>query len=430
MDLRHNVRPRLPLQLVLATLWGCLVPSAQAENWPAWRGPRSDGTSLEENVPVSWSATENVAWKAPLPGPAGATPVVWGDRVFLTSATDEESLLVLCIDTAGKEQWRHVLGTGNRNVRGDEGNSASPSPCTDGQHVWAMLGTGDMACYDFAGKVVWQVSLPDRFGDFDIAFGMTSTPVLAGDRLYLQLIHSGGALVAALDKLTGETVWSTPRPSDAYAECEHSYASPFLYQDASTSFLLTHGADYVMAHRLEDGEEIWRCGGMNPRGNYNPTLRFVASPVAVPGLIVVPSAKNGPVLALKPNASGDVTDDVSAHQWIREQNTPDVPSPLVYDGLVYLCRENGDLICLDAKTGSEQYYERTHRQRHRASPIVADGNIYLAARDGTITVVRAGREFEIVAQNEMGEDVSASLVVSGGRIYVRTYEHLYCIGKR
>jgi len=424
---------RSPLQLrallACAVLLSCST-AVHAENWPAWRGPREDGTSHETNLPTTWSPTQNVAWKAPLPGPAGATPVVWKDRIFLTSVGDDGALLMLCFDTSGKQLWQDTMASGNKDVRGDEGNSASPSPSTDGTHVWAMMGTGNLACYDFDGNAVWRVFLPERFGEFKIAFGMTSTPVLHGDHLYLQLIHSGGARIVALDKRTGKTVWEHDRPSDARAECEQSYASPILYQDNERTYLVSHGADYVVAHSLADGSEIWRCGGLNPLGNYNPTLRFVASPVAVAGLIVVPSAKNGPVLGLDPAAKGDISENKKAHRWTREKNTPDVPSPLVHDGLVYLCRENGDLICLDAESGRELYYERTHRQRHRASPVYADGKVYLTARDGMISVVRAGKEFEILAQNEMGESLSSSPVISGGRIYLRTFKNLYCIEEK
>ncbi len=427
-SLLKTLLPRRALATCLVLLLS--IPVARSENWPSWRGPREDGTSRETNLPTTWSSTDNVAWKVPLPGPAGATPVIWKDRIFLTSVADDGALLMMCFNTAGEPLWQDTMASGNKNVRGDEGNSASPSPSTDGTHVWAMMGTGHLACYDFDGKAVWRVFLPERFGEFEISFGMTSTPVLYGDHLYLQLIHSGGARIVALDKQTGKTVWKHDRVSDAYAECEQSYASPVLYHDAQRTYLLSHGADYIVAHRLEDGGEIWRCGGLNPRGNYNPTLRFVASPVAVAGLIIVPSAKNGPVLALDPAATGDISEDETAHRWVREKNTPDVPSPLVHDGLVYLCRENGDLICLDAKTGREWYYERTHRQRHRASPTYADGKVYLAARDGVVSVIRAGKKFEILAQNEMGEPISSSPVVSGGRIYLRTFENLYCIEEK
>lgn len=424
------MRAQRPLRVcgMMAAVLACCI-FAGADNWPAWRGARLDGVSRHSHAPVHWSRTQNIVWRVPLDGPAGATPVVWGNHIFLTSA-ENENLVLQCIGTDGKPLWKRKVDEGNRNVRGDEGNSASPSPVTDGRHVWTFMGTGALACYDFDGNQVWKFNVGDRYGKLKIAFGMTSTPVLDGDRLYLQLIHSGGAIVLALDKATGKEIWKHHRQSDARLECEHSYASPILYRDQQREFLLTHGADYIVAHRLEDGSEIWRCGGLNPKGKYNPTLRFVASPTWAEGIIIVPSAKNGPVLALSPDAQGDITDSSDGHLWVRKKNTPDVPSPLVVDGLVYLCRENGDLICLDARTGEEVYYKRTHRQRHRASPLYADGKIYLTARDGVVTVVRAGRKFEILAQNDMKEDISSSPVVVGGRLYLRTFEALYAIDDR
>jgi outer membrane protein assembly factor BamB len=402
--------------------------TAQGENWPQWRGPRLDGVSHDTGLPAEWSkkAGKNIAWRLPLPGPAGATPVVWDDHIFLTSA-DGQDLVFLAIDTSGKTLWRKVLGTGNRNVRGDEGNSASPSPSTDGHHVWVMTGAGIFACFDFDGREIWRIDLQKNYGRFDIQFGMTSTPVLDGDRLYLQLIHSGGATILALDKSTGKEIWKARRKSDARDECEQSYASPTIYRDEHLALLLTHGADYIVAHQLSDGQEVWRCGGLNPKAKYNNTLRFVSSPVAVPGMIVVPSAKNGPVLALRPDGHGDITNNPSMHFWTRPQNTPDVSSPLVADGLVYLCRENGNLICMEGETGNQLYEHRTHPDRHRASPVYADGKLYIAARDGTVTVVKAGKTYEELASNAMGEDISASPVIANHTLYLRTFEALYAI---
>lgn len=414
---------------VVAALF-CVSAECRADNWPQWRGANHDGVSRDTGLPTSWSATENVLWKVPLPGPAGATPVVWDDRIFLTSAKGQD-LVLLCFDTSGKQLWEKVIGTGDEPVRGDEGNMASPSPATDGKHVWAMMGNGMIGCYDFAGNEVWKFDLQQRYGKFSIAFGMTSTPILDGDKLYIQLLHTNYYLLAALDKLTGKELWKHDRQSDARAECEHSYASPTLYRDGSHEFLLAHGCDYVTAHSLTDGHEIFRCGRLNAPGEkYNATLRFVASPVAAEGLIVVPSAKNGPVLGLKVDAKGNITDTQEGHVWRIDDNTPDVPSPLVHDGLVYLCRENGVLLCLDAKTGERLYMERTHSQRHRGSPVYADGKIFLTARDGHVTVVKPGRKFEVLANNEIGEPVSSSPAIANGRIYLRSYEHLFAIGAK
>ena len=423
----NATRNKQRLILILGILLISVVGPAVAENWPHWRGPRNDGTSLETGLPVQWSRTDNVLWRLPLPGPAGATPVVWDDRIFLTSAEDDD-LVLLCIRTDGKILWKRALGTGNRIVRGGEANAASPSPSTDGQYVWAFVSTGDLACYDFDGNEVWKTNLEDRYGSFQLYFVMASTPLLDSDRLYLQLIHSGAWLVLALDKSTGREMWKHRRKSDAYAECEHSYASPSIYRDDKREFLLVHGADYITAHCLTDGSEIWRCGNLNPKDSYNTSLRFVASPVAIPGLVIVPSAKNGPVLGLRPDGKGDITGSKQWYHWMREDGTPDVPSPLIHDGLVYLCRENGDLICMDAASGNQVYKERTHRHRHRASPVSSDGNIYLTARDGRVTVVKAGRNFEILASNDIEETISASPVISSGRLYLRSYEALYAIG--
>ncbi len=409
----------------------------RGENWPQWRGPKGNGISSETNVPVRWDKEKelNVAWRLPMPGPAGATPVVWNDRIFLTSVEDNsDQLLLLCVSTKGEEIWRRKLGEGNKQVRRDEGNSASPSPSTDGEFVWAMMTSGDIACYDFGGNEIWKFNLQDRYGRFDIQFGMTSTPVLYKDRLFLQLIHGNmrneeeSAIVVALDKRTGKEVWKHPRITRSLVENKHSYASPILYDDGQLRFLITHGGDHAIAHSLDDGRELWRLGGLNPHGSsYHTTLRFVSSPAAAPGLIVVPTAKNGPVVGVRPDGKGDITRSKSANVWRRKDNTPDVPSPLIHDGIVYLCRENGNLLALDAKTGEQLYEHRTEVDRHRASPVYADGNIYLTARKGVVTVVKAGPEFEIVARNQMNEDTSASPVISSGTLYIRTFDNLWAI---
>jgi outer membrane protein assembly factor BamB len=425
----------LPMRtLAPLILLGMCSSAVWAENWPQWRGARLDGVSQEQDLPVQWSNTENVAWRFPLPGPGGATPVVWDDRIFVT-APQGDDLLLICVGTDGREQWRQTVTRGNRSVRGDEGNSCSPSPSTDGRHVWTFFTDGTLACYTVDGKEVWKTNLQERYGKFDIQFGMTSTPVLDGDRIYLQLMHgplrgeTKTAIVCALDHLTGKEIWKQNRPSDGTFECKHSYASPIVYRDGKHAFLISHGADYAVGHSLDDGRELWRCGGLNPKSNYEPTLRFVASPSSGEGRIVVPSAKNGPVICLKPDAMGDVTNNSAAYFWTKDQGTPDVPSPLIHDGLVYLCRENGNLVCLDAETGEQYYEERTVRERHRASPVVADGKVYITARNGVITVVKAGKTFEMLSQNAMGEEMSASPAISNGRIYLRTFEALYAIGK-
>jgi outer membrane protein assembly factor BamB len=406
--------------------------ACQAENWPRWRGPTGNGISNEKNLAIKWSPTENVAWKAPLPGQAGATPIIWDDQIFLTSVDDQGNLLLMAFGTDGKEQWRRQISAGNQVVRGGEGNYASPSPSTDGQHVWTLMGTGELACYTVAGKKVWQFNVQDRFGELKIQFGLASTPVLDDGVLYLQMIHGDRnprtreACVVALEAASGKTKWRVDRPSDGYGENEHSYASPVMYDDGQRKFLLSHGCDYIVAHDLRDGREIWRCGDLNRKNNYDETLRFVASPATANGIIVVPSAKKGPLLALKPNGQGDITHKPEFRLWELKE-TPDVPSPLILDDCVYLCEENGDLRIVDRATGKELDYQRTERDRHRASPVYADGHIYLTARNGKITVVKASDKVDIVSQNDLGEEQSASPAISNGTIYLRTFQNLWAI---
>ncbi len=406
--------------------------AARSENWPQWRGPKNNGISNETNTPTKWSKTENVAWRLPMPGPAGATPAVWGERIFLTSVDKKSGdLLLLCVGTDGKEKWRQVMTSGNKDVRGDEGNSASNSPSTDGEHVWAMMTNGVIGCWTAEGKEVWKFNLQDRYGKFDIAFGMTATPVLDGDRVYVQLIHGEGnaktreAIVVCLDKKTGSEVWKRDRPSDAIGECEHSYASPMMYDDGKTKFLLTHGADYIVAHDLKDGHELWRCGNLNAKTKYDASLRFVASPTIGDGIIVVPTAKGAPVIALKPGGKGDITNNSAVHLW-KYAKTPDVPSPLIHDGLIYLMQD-GPFHVLEEKSGELVYLKRVSDGKYRASPVYADGKVYLTSRIGVITVIKAGRDFEVLAENDLGEPISASPVFANGTLYLRGFENLWAI---
>jgi outer membrane protein assembly factor BamB len=415
---------------------------ADAENWPQWRGPQGNGLSTETGIATKWSATENIAWRTPLPGPAGATPVVWGDRIFLTSAANADEgadLLLLCLSTKGEILWTRTVGSGNQKARAEEGNSASASPATDGQHVWVFFGTGVLACYDFGGNEVWKFNVQDRYGKFDIQFGMTSTPILHGDYLYLQLMHGsmgGGDYIVGkvikLEKATGKDVWVRDRPTGAIAENRHSYASPLLYQAGNRLLLLTHGQDHTIAFDVESGDEVWRLGDLNGPTELNKTpfdrtLRFVASPTVAEGLVVIPTAKKGPTVAVSLNAaSGAVAPTGEAVRWVNDK-TPDVPCPLIVDGLVYCCRQDGKLFVVDAKTGEELYHERTHDHQHRASPIYADGRIYLTARDGRFTVVKAGRKFEVAAVNDLGEAITATPAVSNGTLYLRTFNALYAV---
>lgn len=431
--MRH-IRPGRTLTTCVAVLCTLsLCSSLFADNWPNWRGPKNDGISNEKNLPTEFGPDKNLAWKLKLPGSGGSTPVIWGNDIFVTSISGENQVLQ-CIGTDGKEKWQHVVGTGNKDVRGDEGNSAANSPSTDGKHVWAMFADGNLQCYTVSGRKAWSVDLNERYGPFSIAFGLTSTPVLDNGRLYLQLIHGvmdlkgSRGVMACLDAATGKEIWKQIRATDGVKENKHSYASPIMYDYGGTKFLLSHGADFVIAHDIQTGDEIWRCGDLNLKSKYDNTLRFVSSPACAEGIIMVPSAKRGPTLALRPDGKGNITGKSELKLWTHAK-TPDVPSPLIHGGLVYLCLQDGNLFCLDQGTGEEQYFERTHRMRHRGSPVYADGHLYLTARDGRVSVVKTGREFELVAQNEIGDSIAASPAISNGTIYLRSFESLWAFRK-
>ncbi|HVS36082.1 MAG TPA: PQQ-binding-like beta-propeller repeat protein [Gemmataceae bacterium] len=402
-----------------------LAPTPSAENWPQWRGPAGDGISSETNLPTKWSDKDNLAWTFPLPGMGESTPAVWGDRIFLT-CQDGDHIALFCISTDGKELWRKPVGPGGRTIRNNEGNGASASPSTDGKHVWVFVGSGELACYDFDGNETWKFNVQERYGKFNIQWGFHCTPLLDGDRLYLQLFHSGGHQLVALNKATGEEVWKVERKGGGHGENRESYASMVVYRKGDQAYLVAHGDDFATAHRLTDGSEIWRVGDLTI-GN-RQDLRFVASPAVSPDLIVIPSCKNGPVVAVKPEATGMITTGSPAEAWRLAKGTPDVPSPLIHDGLVYLCKEDGALVCLDAKTGEEKYTQRLHSSLYRASPVWADGNLYLTAKDGTMTVVKAGPKFEKIAENTLPDQFQASPAISGGRIYFHGFGALYAVG--
>ena len=423
---------------LIATLFASLLfCPLKADDWPQWRGADLKSVSGEDSVPAEWNKEKNLLWRVPMPGPAGSSPCVSGSNVFVTSVEDE-ALVLMCIGTEGKIRWKKNFNGVNENSR-DAGNSASPSPSTDGEHVWAMMGNGELVCYTVDGDLVWEKSLQNEYGKFNIQFGMSSTPILDNGNLYLQLMHgnmrdrktTSVGQVIALDAKSGKQIWLHLRKTDGVAENKHSYASPTIYRDSDREFLVTHGADYVIGHSLADGSELWRCGGFNPKGgSYNPYLRLVASPSCGEGIIVVPTAKRGPVLGLKVDVEGNVTGNKESLHWKIDKGTPDVSTPVIHDGLVYLAGEKGDLSIVDAETGDVVLRKRLYADKQRATPVVADGKVFIADRKGTVYVLEAGREGKVLSKNELGEETTASPAIANGRVYIRTFDALYAFGEK
>ncbi len=405
--------------------FSCLLEA----DWRTWRGPGNDGLSDSTKLPDSWSETENLDWKIPLPAAGSSTPIVVKNKIFLTFEKDN-AVKAMAIGIDGRQLWTRVVcqtkGKGN-----GERTFASPTPSSDGKLVFVTTGTGEIVAFDQEGHEKWRFNAQERYGKFRYGFGFHSTTVLHEGRLYLQLIHSAAQLVICVEADSGKEVWKVERESDGVAECEHSYASPIAFRKGELNFLITHGNDYCIGHDPLTGKEQWRVAGLNPKNQYNRTLRFVASPVASQGLLVVPSAKNRGVSVVRlSEAKGRIEKGGAGELWRMDRGTTDVTTPLLYKGLLYLCKENGTILCLDSLTGEQFYQERFHAQTYRGSPVAANGRIFLTARDGTFTVLKAGKSYGVIDKNKLDDQFTASPVIAHDRLYLRGHRSLYAIGAK
>ncbi len=415
---------------------------ARAENWPQWRGPFFNGSSTEAGLPGQWSKTDNIAWAAALPGFSGATPAIWEDSVFVSSPDPQRDLLLICLERkTGKLRWQKAVAAGDREK--GRNNMASPSPVTDGQSVFVLFGTGDLAAFDFSGKELWRRQLAKEYGPFAINWLYGSSPMLYGGRLYVEVIQGtprdgasqGGGDAAArgpyllcLDPATGRNLWRHVRPSDAVAESQEAYTTPIPCEGPGGAEILVVGGNYVTAHSPATGREIWRCAGLNERGERS--WRIVPSPVVAEGMIIACGPKRDPVLGIRDGGKGLVTDTGLA--WQFKEFPSDCVTPLAYRGKLYVL--DGDrqvMTCLDPRTGQKVWQGNLGlRDIFRASPTGADGRIYCLSENGTAVVLDAGPEFKILSTVAMGEGpVRSSIAVAHGQLFIRTAQTLYCVGR-
>ena len=420
-----------------------LALAARAENWPQWRGPRFNGSTPETGLPVEWSKTNNVAWTAPLPGYSGATPAVWGDSVFVSSPDPQRNLLLVGLDRkTGQTRWQKTVAAGDREQ--GRNNMASPSPVTDGQSVFIFFATGDLAAFDFSGQELWHRQLAKDYGRFNIQWIYGSSPLLYQAKLFVEVIRSRPrrddsapapegklaqeSFLLCLDPATGTNLWSHIRSTDAQAESQEAYSTPIPSESAGGPEILVVGGNYLTAHAIGTGEELWRCGGLNVRNERS--WRIVPSPVIAHGLIFVCGPKRDPLLAVKDGGKGLVTETHIA--WQSSEFTSDCVTPLVYlDKLFVLDGDRQTLTCLDPQTGEKRWQGNLGvREIFRASPTGADGRIYCVSENGTVVVVDAGAAFKVLATIPMGEGpVRASIAAAHGQLFIRTASHLYCVGK-
>jgi outer membrane protein assembly factor BamB len=402
-------------------------PALVAENWPQWRGPHGTGISRETNLPVKWSPTENVAWKAELPGVSGATPIIWNEHIFLNVAEEGQLHLWVLNRQDGAVRWKRPLSGGDQKMR--KQNMSSPSPVTDGQTVWVMTGTGVLKAFSFDGAERWARDIQKEYGQFGLNWGYASSPLLHEGALYVQVLHGmktdDPSYVMRIDGQTGKTTWKTERPTKAIRESPDAYTTPVLLRAGNRTEIVVSGGDIVTAYDPASGKELWRSDGLNPENN--PWHRIVASPLVLGDVVFAPSRER-PLLAIRGGGSGDVT---KTHRLWEFTSGPDVPTPATDGTYLYVVNDRGIVFCLDAKTGKTVYGpERIQPGTYSASPVVADGKVYITSEEGVTTVYRAGPKFEVLAENEVNEFVLSTIAVSQGQLFLRSSDHLYAIGQR
>ena len=437
---------RLRRVLIVAGLFAAfLVPARAARDpkadrfWPQWRGPYANGGSRTARPPVEWSETKNVKWKVEVPGRGAATPVIWNDRIYLLTAVPiglnaEEAhaarggieprhvyrFVTLAIDRRdGRILWERVATEErpHESTHPLNGTWASSSAATDGEHVIAFFESRGLYAYDMDGKLLWQ----KRFGEKRILSetGEGTTPALYGNFVVLVWDHQGESFIVTLDKRTGKEIWRAPR-----AELD-TWSTPLIVEHEGRAQVITSGWSSVQGYELETGKVIWHTTGLTPL--------TIPSPVEENGIVIATAGFNGSVLkAVRlAEARGDIT-GTSAIAWTLDRDTPYSPSPLLFDGLVYLLKSNnGILSVFDAKSGTPHYRAQrlTDVPNIFASPVAADGRVYLAGADGNVLVIRHGPKFEVLATNTLNDGFMASPALVDNEIYLRGSKYLYCIAE-
>jgi hypothetical protein len=414
--------------LLPCAAWVCFemreAAAVDAENWPGWRGPRGDGTSLETDVPTRWNGAtrENVAWKVTIPGKGHASPIVWGNRIFLvTCVEDEQDRALICVDRAtGKPLWSTSVLKSPLEQKHTLNSYASSTPATDGKLVYVTFLEGTkpgeaagaqmaVAAYDFAGQRQWLV----RPGPFSSMHGYCSCPVLFEDKVIVNGDHDGNAYLVALDRASGRTVWTTPRENKT-----RSYSTPIIRQIDGRCQMILCGSKSVASYDPNDGSRHWIIDG--------PTEQFVASMVYNGDLLFMTAGfPDHHMLAIRPDGRGNVTDTHVV--WRTTEACSYVPSPIAVGDYFLVVSDDGIASCFEAATG-----RRTWRKRigphYSASLVSAGGLAYFLSDEGIATLVKPGETFEEVATNELGEACYASPAISPGRIYLRGEKHLFAIG--
>jgi outer membrane protein assembly factor BamB len=432
---------KLTLRPLVAALALSALPLAAAD-WPQWRGPSFNGASPEKGLPAKFSKTENIAWTVPMPGSSAATPVVLGDKVFVSSIdARSQSLLALCLDRkTGKTLWQNKIADGTK--RDDRSNYASPSPATDGKIVVFFYGNGDLVAFDLAGKELWWRNIQKDYGDFAFQWTFSASPLLFQGKLYIQVLQrdqpvhdkgkvGGESYVLCLDPATGKTLWRHVRPTEAQAESREAFSTPVPYEHGGKWQLLILGGDMVSGHDPATGKELWRWGTWNPQriGHW----RLVPSPIAGGGVVLACAPKKEPVYAIKLGGKGTLNESAVAWQSPDRVITSDVPTPAFADGDFFVLSDAAKTLTRISPDGKAKWTKETPgRIKYEASPLVADGKVYIVNFNGDVVVFNA-TDGAIINQAALGtpEDkaVRSAIIAAHGQLFIRTDTQLYCVGK-
>ena len=383
-----------------------------ASDWPQFRGPTGQGTSDEHGLPLNWGETTNIRWKVPIPGKGWSSPVIQGDRIWLTTATEDgKSLRAISVDrnTGAILQNVEVFRLKSAKLTNSKNSFASPTPIIDGDHVYIHFGAFGTACLTQSGEVVWKTKL-----DYDNGqHGTGGSPVLYDDLLIISCDGNDIQYVVALDKLTGKVRWKKSR------EGYQAYTTPLILKLETGDQVISPGAFRAVSYDPHNGKELWQV-------TYGEGFSNVPRPVYGDGLVFICTGFQQPsLLAVRIDGKGDVTKSKVA--WKLDRGVPLTPSPLLVGNELYLVTDNGIATCIDAKTGKENWRARLGGN-HSASPIYADGRIYFLSEEGESVVIAPGKELKHLATNQLDGRTLASMAVAGGSIFVRSETHLYRIG--
>ena len=415
------MRILLPIFVLTLTADAAIQP---VKYWPAWRGADSSGSTTKGTYPAKFSNTENVLWKAELPGKGCSTPIVWGEKIVLTCAADGQDA-VLVYDWLGKKIWQTSVGK-ERKGKHRNGSGSNPSVATDGDGLFALFKSGNFAGLDFNGKVRWKTDLT-KYGRDSLYWDFGTSPVMTKRNVVVALMRNRNSWIIAFDKKNGKVAWQVERNYQTPTEGDHSYSTPIVRMENDRETILVWGAERLTSHSAEDGSITWSCEGFNPKQKNNWVV--VGSHIVSGNMAIVPYGRGSHLAGIRLGGRGDVTGTHRA--WTRTNSGSFVPTPAVAQDRVYILRDRGEVHCINPLDGVSYWEDKFPRgsASYYASPVVAGSHIYATREDGRILTASITDGFKFLHENNMGERLIASPVPVADKLLVRGEKHLFCIGQ-